>query len=482
MALDLQSIKQRFEKANQGHVFAFYDTLDQEQQQSLLKQLNDIDVDSVNDLYKRAITGSTSQGAADIQPLPKDAFDSVLSAPSDKKSTWWNKGIELIGQNKVAVLLLAGGQGTRLGSSDPKGCYDIGLPSKKSLFQLQAERIIRLQELAQGKAQGKKVIITWYIMTSGPTRSATEAFFVRNNYFGLNSNDVIFFNQGVLPCLTNEGKIILEDKSKVAVAPDGNGGIYPALRKEGIINHMVKRGVEYIHSYCVDNCLVRVADPAFIGYSVLNNAECGAKVVPKAHPNEAVGVICVKDNKFSVVEYSEITNEMAERIDDNGNLVFGAGNICNHFYSIGFLQRMKEIEDKLEYHIARKKIKFIDLKTGEKVSPSKPNGMKLEAFVFDVFPFTSSFSVLEVDRKEEFSPLKNAPGSGSDCPETSRQDIISQHVRFVEAAGGKVEGDVNAIDFEISPLVTYAGEGLEIVNGKVLKPAYINDLEKLKSL
>ncbi|KAJ9054171.1 UDP-N-acetylglucosamine pyrophosphorylase [Entomophthora muscae] len=315
-------------------------------------------------------------------------------------------GMDLISKNKVAVLLLAGGQGTRLGSSAPKGCYNIGLPSGKSLFQLQAERIRRLEALAQANSSSK-VVIPWYIMTSGPTRSATEEFFKSNNYFGFHPDNVVFFNQGTLPCLTNDGKIILEDKSKVAVAPDGNGGIYPALRKEGIITNMSQRGIEYIHSYCVDNCLVRVADPVFIGYSVSKGAECGAKVVPKVSPTESVGVICVKNQKFSVVEYSEITEEMAHRTDSNtGKLSFAAANICNHFYTLPFLQRMEAVEKELEYHIAHKKIKYIDLASHEKVSPTSPNGMKLEAFVFDVFPFTQKFAVLEVARDEEFSPLK----------------------------------------------------------------------------
>lgn len=178
---------------------------------------------------------------------------------------------------------------------------------------------------------------------------------------------------------------------------------------------------------------------------------------------------------------------MAHRTEPHtGKLSFGAGNICNHFYTLPFLQRMEAIEKELEYHIARKKIKFIDLASHEKVSPSSPNGMKLEAFVFDVFPFTQKFAVLEVAREEEFSPLKNAPGSATDGPETSRRDIIAQHLRFIEKAGGKVDhggdADVTNLKFELSPLVSYSGEGLkELVHGKTLKPAYYDSLEALKS-
>lgn len=482
--LDYTAIKTKFEEANQGHVFNFYEALSSTQQQELLSQLNQIDPNFVNSIYKKAIELSNPQTRDSIEPFPTQAFDSIISSP-EKVPEWEKVGIDLIASNKVAVLLLAGGQGTRLGSSDPKGCYNIGLPSGKSLFQLQAERLRRLEAIAQQSSK-TNVIILWYIMTSGPTRHATEAFFKSKNYFGLLPENVIFFNQGTLPCLTNDGKIILEDKAKVALSPDGNGGIYPALHKEGIIDDMAKRGVEYIHSYCVDNCLVRVADPVFIGYCVSKGAECGAKVVPKVSPTEAVGVICVKNEKFSVVEYSEIDAEMASRLDpQTGKLAFGAGNICNHFYTLPFLQRMVNIGKELGYHIARKKIKYTDLDSGEKVSPTSPNGIKLEAFVFDVFPFTQKFVVLEVDRQEEFSPLKNAPGSATDGPETSRRDIIAQHVRFVERAGAKVIGADSGgetLNFEISPLVSYAGEGLkEMVEGKAIKPTYIDSLDTLNS-
>ena len=231
--------------------------------------------------------------------------------------------------------------------------------------------------------------------------------------------------------------------------------------------------------------MARVADPAFIGYSVSKNTDCGVKVAVKTAPEEPVGVVCLRNGRYGVVEYSEISQEVSEKRREDGSLAFGAANIANHFFSTEFLERVPSFASELEYHIAKKKIKHVDLETGEQITPKANSGMKLECFVFDVFPYANNFSVLEVDRKDEFSPLKNAPGAGADCPETSRRDIISQHIRFIEAAGGKVVGenvdDCEKVEFEISSWVSYAGEGLrDIVDGKTIQvPAIIETREDL---
>ncbi|KAF9432416.1 UDP-N-acetylglucosamine pyrophosphorylase [Entomortierella beljakovae] len=490
---DIQQIKERYQAAGQGHLLTFYDDLSSDEKQNLVEQLESLNVERVNRIYQKATTCPSpmlNNQAALLTPLPEECFDTILEASKDKIQEWTTLGLNQISQNKVAVILLAGGQGTRLGSSAPKGCYDINLPSHKSLFQIQAERIRRLQNLAQLQPNAvPNVTIPWYVMTSGPTRPATVAFFQENNYFGLESSNIVFFEQGTLPCLTFDGKIMMETKSRVAVAPDGNGGVYAALRGTGVLANMAERNIEYLNAYCVDNCLVRVADPVFIGYCVQKNADCGAKVVRKNAPDEPVGVVCLRNSAFNVVEYSEIDEEVAHAINPkNGQLSFGAGNIVNHFYTTDFLNRVESFEGDLEYHIARKKIKTLDMQTGDVIAPKQVNGMKLEMFVFDVFPFTERMAVFEVDRREEFSPLKNAPGTGQDCPETSRRDILQQHVRFIEAAGGKVVvGDDDdqiegAPTLELSPLVTFSGEGLsDVVSGKTFKtPLKVNSLEELK--
>ncbi|KAI0964194.1 hypothetical protein AcW1_001069 [Taiwanofungus camphoratus] len=492
--MSLDKVRQRYEAAGQGHLLQFWPKLSDPERASLLAQLNVLDIERVNRIYHKAISfekqAAGHAGKDTIEPLPEDAADTVIGLP-DKEREWRAIGLQAIARGQVGVLLMAGGQGTRLGSSAPKGCYDIGLPSHKSLFQYQAERIARLEVIAareNGKAAGS-VVIPWYVMTSGPTRRETEDFFKKNSYFGLSPKNVIFFEQGTLPCLTMDGKVILETPSRVAVAPDGNGGLYPALRRplststssRTVLSDLAARNIQYVHSYCVDNCLVRVADPVFLGYCIQKQADCAAKVVPKAHPTESVGVVARRGDKYSVIEYSEISKEQADRRDPRtGELAFRAGNIANHFYTTAFLNSTAAFEEELAFHIARKKISYVDLHNGDTVKPAKPNGMKLEMFVFDVFPFTKHFAVLEVARNEEFSPLKNAPGTGSDDPGTSRRDLLAQHKRFLERAGASV---ADSVEIELSPLVTYAGEGLESVRGKKFtRSGLVESVEELDAL
>eukprot|EP00158_Paraphelidium_tribonemae_P003917 Partr_v1_DN26464_c0_g1_i2_m23956 putative pyrophosphorylase len=450
-----------------------------------------------------------------MSPLPDDCFDDVDLCSAESIKKWRDVGLKAIGAGQIGVILLAGGQGTRLGSSAPKGCYDIGLPSHKSLFRLQAERILRLQALVKSEL-GKEAVIPWYVMTSGPTRSDTEKYFVSEKYFGLDAKNVVFFNQGVLPALTKDGKIILEDKGRVSVAPDGNGGVYAGLRTSKVLEDMKKRGLTYLHAYCVDNCLVRVGDPIFLGYCISKQAACGAKVVRKAFAHEPVGVVCKVNGKFGVVEYSEIQKVDAEAKRADGRLLYDAANIANHFYSLDFLTKVcgREFENQLAFHVAHKKIKHINLQTKEIVSPSTPNGIKLELFIFDIFPMLTPelansktpFAVLSVPRTSEFSPLKNAPGAGVDNPETSRRDLCVQSSRFLTDAGAKLSVAPGAVEkmklkqvdeagsrdievevglLEISPLVCYDGEGLDFVKGKTIsvsKPTYVASVEDLKSL
>lgn len=454
--LSLDELKKKYTAAGQDHVFTFYDSLSNIEKKALLEQLATFDPRHINEIVQRALQPDEAKKAADaVEPLPDSTLASKLDSSADDIAKWYSSGLDLIAQDKVAVVLMAGGQGTRLGSSDPKGCYDIGLPSRKSLFQLQAERIRKIQELASKKSGTSSATVPWHIMTSCRTREPTQAFFESKKYFGLDSANIKIFEQGLLPCISNEGKIMLEGKGEVAVSPNGNGGIYEALVSYGIIDDMRKRGIEYIHVHGVDNCLVKVADPVFIGFAKSLDADVATKVVRKRDATESVGLIITKNGKPDVVEYSEIDHATAHAEDPKqpGVLKFRAANIVNHLYSLQSLQSIPQWLKNLPHHVARKKIPTLDLQSGELIKTDAPNGIKMEQFIFDIFPYIplNKFACLEVLREDEFSPLKNAPGKGQDDPDTSRCDVLAQGRRWIKAAGAASVPE----GIEVSPLVSY---------------------------
>lgn len=466
-------VRKKLEKADQLQLLRFYDDLNDDEKNEFLDHLDSIDFDEMNILFKKAMESMNVEVQKlddKMRPVPESQYESEEKVCASVLNNYRTIGLEEISKGKVAVILMAGGQGTRLGVDYPKGMFSVGLPSKKSLFQIQAERILRLQNMAKEKF-GRSGVITWYIMTSAPTVTPTEKFLRENNYFGLKPENVIIFQQGVLPCFDFDGKILLEDKNKIAVAPDGNGGIYRALKESGVLDDMIRRDILHTHIHCVDNILTRVADPIFIGYCHVKGSDCADKVCPKDGPFEPVGVVCVVDGQYRVVEYSEISEKTAALTDEKGNLVFNAGNICNHYFSRRFLEMMAcKYLDELQLHVAKKKIPYVNEK-GEKIKPTSPNGIKVEKFVFDSFPFSKNFLLWEVPRHVEFSALKNADDAGKDCPSTSRRDLFRLHKMYVERAGGQVNGDV----VEISPLLSYEGEGIgKLVCGKVLEsPVYL---------
>ena len=480
--MDIQALKSKLTSSGQSHLFKYYDELEEHDKQVLLKDLDKIDVEEMNHLFEQAISSMKAEVEKlddRMKPIPTSKLASEKTCSEDQLSAYYECGLKEISDGHVGVLLMAGGQGTRLGVTYPKGMYSVGLLSGKSLFQIQAERIRRVQDLAKALTN-KKGYITWYIMTSGPTINPTKTFLKENNYFGVEPENVVIFQQGLLPCFDFDGKIFLEEKNKIALAPDGNGGIYKALDKCGILDDMKKRGILYVHAHSVDNILVKVADPIFLGYCVSRNADCGAKVVCKSSPSEAVGVVCLVDEFFQVVEYSEITDKTSNLKDQDGNLIFNAGNICNHFFSRQFLTEVAEKhESKLKLHVAKKKIPHIN-DVGEKIKPSIPNGIKVEKFIFDVFQFSKNFVTWEIPREVEFSALKNSDEAGKDCPSSARNDLFRLHKQYVEKAGAVFHGT----DIEISPLLSYGGEDLEpILKDKVMySPVHLKSDEELQEL
>ncbi len=313
---------------------------------------------------------------------------------------------------------------------------------------------------------GKRGRIVMYVMTSEHTQAPTIEFFAKHKFFGAKRDNIVFFEQRMIPCFTLDGKIILSSPHKVARAPDGNGGIYWALKNEKVLEHMRAAGVSYLHAYCVDNVLVKVADPVFMGYCIEMKADSGNKVCEKFEPNEAVGVVCRVLGRSRVVEYSEIGEANSKLRRPDGKLVYKAGNICNHFFTTDFLQRVCDSFDgEMPQHVAKKKIPYVEA-DGTTATPTKANGIKLEKFIFDAIQFSDNSVVWECLREEEFSPLKNADAPGTkDTPTTSRLALLSLHREYLRRSGATIEpvGGEGDAEFavEISPLVSYAGENLE---------------------
>lgn len=277
-----EDLVQYLEPFGQGHLLNFWDELNEEQKYQLLTDIDQVNMPEIQasfEYIKSESSQLTKQIDSSIKPIPDEIKGSLEKSSPRELESYESEGLRAIGENQVAVLLLAGGQGTRLGVNYPKGMYSVGLLSDKSLYQLQAERLIKLRQLAsreQTVPSGSSIPL--YIMASEHTLETTRNFFESNEYFGLDKENVVMFEQGNLPCLSRDGKIILDQKHKLSKAPDGNGGLYKALRTQGILDDMRSRGIKYIHAYCVDNILVNVADPVFIGFCIQQQADCAAKV------------------------------------------------------------------------------------------------------------------------------------------------------------------------------------------------------------
>uniref|UniRef100_A0A2P2LK45 Uncharacterized protein n=1 Tax=Rhizophora mucronata TaxID=61149 RepID=A0A2P2LK45_RHIMU len=340
-----QALLERLKDYGQEDVFALWDELSFEERDLLVKDIESLDLSRIDRIIRCSL-GSQGLPVAAIEAVPESSVSTVEERRLEERERWWKMGLKAISDGKLAVLLLSGGQGTRLGSSDPKGCFNIGLPSGKSLFQLQAERILCVQRLAaqaSSEGSGGSGQIHWYIMTSPFTDEATRKFFESHKYFGLEADQVTFFKQGTLPCVSKDGRFIMETPFSVAKAPDGNGGVYSALKSSRLLEDMAVRGIKYVDCYGVDNALVRVADPTFVGYFIDKGVAAAAKVVRKAYPQEKVGVFVRrgKGGPLTVVEYSELDQSLASAINQGtGRLRFCWSNVCLHMFTLDFLNQV----------------------------------------------------------------------------------------------------------------------------------------------
>lgn len=372
----------------------------------------------------------TDNVSSDLKPMP------FKIATEDLRYDFWKEtGEVLLGKGQVAAFLVAGGQGSRLGFDGPKGMFDIGLPSHKSLFQLQAERLLNLGAQA-GHA------IPWCIMTSPLNHEATVNFFIENNYFGMDRQNVRFFEQGTICALTPDGEAVLDGEDHLALVPDGNGGCFRALSQSGTLAWFIERGVRYVFLYSVDNALCRICDPAFVGALASEGMSMSAsKVVHKANAQEKVGIFAYQNRKPGVVEYSDLPEEYRDMTNADGSLTFDGGNIAVHLFKIEGLRKLQT--SKLPWHTARKTVCGIE------------KCWKFEQFLFDAFPQLGSMVPFGVVREEEFSPVKNA--DGNDSPKTARQMIGRLHRDWLRKA--HVEVNPNKL-YEVSPQLSYAGENL----------------------
>jgi UDP-N-acetylglucosamine/UDP-N-acetylgalactosamine diphosphorylase len=440
---DRETLHTRLRTAGQEHLLRFWDELDDAGRKRLASQIAAVDLDQIGRLHEQG-TGTQDWAAMARRATPPPA----MRLADRKGAGQWSsadarqRAAQALSAGKVGVLLVAGGQGSRLGFDHPKGMYPIGPVSRASLLQIHFEKA-----LAAARRYGASVPV--YMMTSPVTHDEQVAFLEQHKRFGLPADDVVLFCQGTMPAVdANTGKLLLAEKDSLFLSPDGHGGTVAALAGSGAIEHMRRRGVEHLFYLQVDNPLAPICDPEFIGYHLLGESELTSMAVAKQTPQDRLGVFAVLDGKLQVIEYSDLPDDVAEKRSPNGSLEFWAGSIAVHIFSVAFLERALSLKDALPFHIARKKVPFVG-NDGRLEEPKEPNALKFEKFVFDLLPHVKNPLVIEFAESEVFAPLKNATGASRDTPEYVKEFMIAQHRNWLEAAGTKVAGD---IPIEISPL------------------------------
>ena len=429
MATDISSLKTKLETAGQSQVLRFWDDLDAAGREKLSAQLSALNLDEIAELAETHVRNKPDAALpGDIEPpivLPRTADAGREQLYADALE----RGNELLDHGRVGAFLVAGGQGTRLGYDGPKGEFPVTPVNDKPLFQVFAEQIL-------AASQRHKKPIPWYVMTSEVNDAPTRLFFEKHDYFGYPKEDVFFFVQGMMPAFGMDGKMLLAEKDSLALSADGHGGSLKAVARTGALADMKRRGVKHLSYFQVDNPLVRVIDPLFLGLHDQYDSGMSSKTIAKASAKEKVGNFCVGDGKLQVIEYSDLPDELAERHGDDGELLFNAGSIAIHALSVAFVESLNSGGTlKLPWHRAEKKVPFVD-DNGEEIKPDKPNAVKLEQFVFDAIPLAENAIVYETARDEEFSPVKNA--DGPDSPATSRRDQVRRAARWLASAGVEV--------------------------------------------
>ena len=441
----LENIKKLLKRHNQSHLLAFWEQLNTAQRQNLLTQIEELDFSKITDLVVKYIKKPAfSAIGANFAPAP--SYGPVPADPEQKRkyAQAGELGKELISAGKVAAFVVAGGQGTRFGFDGPKGNFPISPVKNKTLFRIFAESIAAV-------SKKYRTVCPWYIMTSPLNYAQTREIFRSNNYYDLRESDIFIFQQGTLPNFSFDGKILLADKTNISCSPDGHGGSLRALYQSGALEDMKRRGVEFVSYFQVDNPLINIFDPLFIGLHALDEAEMSSKAVIKTGRKEKVGNFCLVDGKTTIIEYSDLPDELAESRNSDGSLVFGLGSTAIHIINTSFVEKLNARGFPLPLHKAIKKIPHID-EEGKPVKPVEPNGIKLESFVFDALPLSSKSIILQTLRSQEFAPVKNP--TGIDSIETAKEIMVVRAADWLESAGvtvpRKPDNSVNAT-VEIAP-------------------------------
>ncbi len=409
--LDLGSAKKILVQYDQEHLLRYYDELTETEQKDLLSQIDLIDFSVLDNL--KAENRFTAQ-RGEFAPLGAVTIADI----SANKDEYRRIGTEAIKAGKVGAVLLAGGQGTRLGFDKPKGMYNVGVTHDLFIFECLINNLMKVV-----KDVGAWVPL--YIMTSEKNNDDTIGFFKEKNFFGYDPSYVKFFIQDMAPSVDFTGKVYMESKSRISISPNGNGGWFSSLARAGLLDDVKSRGVEWLNIFAVDNVLQQIADPLFVGAVLKSGLQSGSKVVAKADPEERVGVLCLEDGKPSIVEYYEMTDEMRTLVDENGELSYKYGVILNYLFNTAKLESM--LNDKLPVHIVDKKIPYMD-ENGNNVKPDSPNGHKFELLVLDMIHMQDSCLSYEVVRNKEFAPIKNP--TGVDSVESARALLEENGVKL----------------------------------------------------
>jgi UDP-N-acetylglucosamine/UDP-N-acetylgalactosamine diphosphorylase len=447
----LSEIETRLHQHNQQHLLHFHEQLSGDLLGQLLSQISQVDF-SLLAADEDADTASSPKDEAsrgDRAAAPKLVIRQPVSeADREVRLKAAAVGRQLLTDGKVAVITVAGGQGSRLGFEHPKGMYPIGPRSDRTLFQIFAEQI-----QSQRKTHG--AAISWYLMTSAATHDETVAFFEQNGFFGLSEDTVIFFQQASLPAIdAKTGEILMDSPASLCLSPDGHGGMVTALQASGALKRLTEQGVEHLFYHQVDNPTVIMCDPVLLGLHAQQESQLTTNVVEKTGPTERMGVLVDLDSRTEIIEYSELTPEQAASSDETGQWIFWAGNTAIHVFRRDFLEYLTEDGIRLPLHRAHKKIAHVD-SAGITVEPTEPNAIKFERFIFDALPLAERTLIVEGDRQREFNPVKNA--TGSDSPDTSRAALSRIGREWLQQAGQSIGEDTIV---EISPLTALTAEEL----------------------